>query len=1100
MTEQANNHQAYTRIPRWIAPSARGRGTEVHGTRLADDLTRDLERRAAALGTDLAALLTAAHARVLATLTAERDLLIGHVPQGGTGEVLPLRLHVANSTWAELVAHAAAAPEASRNTDGTAPRSAPPADGRPEVVLDLAGLTDGTENTEGAEGSTAAPVPADGTVLRVAWNRDEYGIALRILHDRAALDEYHAHRLAGYHLAALRHLADEPGVRHDRQSLLSERETEKQLYGLAGPRAELPDRTFTDLFEDRVRATPDALAAEHAGTRWTYRELDERADRVAHALVEAGAAAEDVVAVVMDRTLDWIAAALGVFKAGAVYLPVRPDFPAERVATQFERSACRFALLTPDSETLVREASGAVPDAPVALSVPEILNRPGPPPGPVAVTVHPGQAAYIYFTSGSTGAPKGALCEHAGMVNHLYMKIEDLELAAGEVVTQTASQCFDISLWQFAAPLLVGGAVRIVDTDTQLDVDAFLDEITDGAVAVVQIVPSYLEVLLTHLEHHPRPLGALRAVSVTGEALKYELVQRWFAAHPGIKLVNAYGATEVSDDTMHEVLDRLPERDFVTVGRSLRNVNTYILDENLALVPLGSPGEIAFSGVCVGRGYINDEERTRQAFVPDPFRPNTRMYRTGDFGRWLPEGRIEYLGRRDEQVKIRGFRIEIGEIENKLLGMPGVHEAAVVIDGGAGDLRNLVAFFAGQEDLPAGRVRDYLATLLPDYMVPTYFHQMERLPLTENGKIDKKSLVRLAGTLGHGGAPYTAPVTPAEQRLAMLWAEVLGVPLERIGRSDDFFELGGTSLAAVRLLVGLDRALTLKDLVGRPVLADLAATLDERGRGGAAPAAGGLLQTLSAARAPHHTLVCFPYAGGNAVNFRSLAAELERDGFAVEAVELPGHDFSGVVEEMPDVPELARRITGEIMERVTTPVLIWGHCAGAAAALETARLLEEAGRPVERVFLGALLLPEADALRAEIAETSQADTATLLSRLRAGNAYVELDALKPERAEVVGRAYRHDVVSADRHLVRIREDAERYRIDAPVDVVVSADDPTTAGYAAAHGDWKTVSDRITLRELAQGGHYFVGTRPAETADVVRGACTPPGRQDQEGAA
>lgn len=282
------------------------------------------------------------------------------------------------------------------------------------------------------------------------------------------------------------------------------------------------------------------------------------------------------------------------------------------------------------------------------------------------------------------------------MLNHLYMKIEDMEIAAGEVVTQTASQCFDISLWQFTAPLLVGGAVRIIDTDTQLDVDAFLDEITDGAVAVVQIVPSYLEVLLTHLEHHPRPLGGLRTISVTGEALKYELVQRWFAAHPGVKLVNAYGATEVSDDTMHEVLDGLPDRDFVTVGRSLRNVNTYILDENLALVPLGSPGEIAFSGVCVGRGYINDEERTRQAFVADPFEYGTRMYRTGDFGRWLPEGRIEYLGRRDEQVKIRGFRIEIGEIENKLLSMPGVHEAAVVIDGGAGDLRNLVAFFAGR--------------------------------------------------------------------------------------------------------------------------------------------------------------------------------------------------------------------------------------------------------------------------------------------------------------------------------------------------------------------------------------------------------------------
>ncbi|MEU1026723.1 non-ribosomal peptide synthetase, partial [Streptomyces sp. NPDC005904] len=476
-----------------------------------------------------------------------------------------------------------------------------------------------------------------------------------------------------------------------------------------------------------------------------------------------------------------------------------------------------------------RDAAAGVARPPALLSVPEIQAS-GVPVEPPGVPLTPGQAAYIYFTSGSTGAPKGALCEHAGMLNHLHMKIEDMELAEGpgEVVTQTASQCFDISLWQFAAPLLTGGSVRIVDTALLMDVGGFLDELVEGRVTVAQIVPSYLEVLLTHLEQHPRPLGALHTLSVTGEALKYELVQRWFAAFPDIKLVNAYGATEVSDDTMHEVLDGVPERDFVTVGRSLRNVNTYILDENLALAPLGSPGEIAFSGVAVGRGYINDEERTRQAFVPDPFREDTRMYRTGDFGRWLPEGRVEYLGRRDEQVKIRGFRIEIGEIENKLLALDGIREAAVVIDGGPGELRNLVAFFAAGQELPAERARDFLAGLLPDYMVPTYFHQLERLPLTENGKVDKKALIRLAGTLGHGGAPYAAPRTPGEQRLAMLWAEVLGVPLERIGRADNFFELGGTSLAAVRLLVNMDRALSLKDLVAHPVLADLATVLADR--------------------------------------------------------------------------------------------------------------------------------------------------------------------------------------------------------------------------------------------------------------------------------
>ncbi|MBO4254986.1 non-ribosomal peptide synthetase [Streptomyces griseorubiginosus] len=1089
MSEPRTQH-TYTTIPRWTMPLDEKQGVAEHGEELPASLTRALEEHAAVMGAGLPAVLLAAHARVMATVASEPDLLIGLAPSAGRAEAT-LRLTVADGTWTELTDRAGAALGAAHR-----------AEGRPEVVFDLSGLA--AQDTGAPDGGIGAGPQADGldsgVVLRAAVTREHGGLSLRLMYDRAHLDEGYARRLAGYHLRALHLLAADPHGLHHRQSLLSAEEADTQLYGLAGPRAGLSDGTFVDHFEEQVRKSPDAVAAVHGPLRLTYRELDRAANRVANALLAAGVRAEDVVAVVMDRTLDWIAAALGVFKAGGVYLPVRPDFPADRVAAQLRRSDCAFVLTEPGSADLVALAGELTGREPYVLAVPEIqasdvsAEAPGLP-------IAPGRAAYIYFTSGSTGAPKGALCEHVGMLNHLHMKIDDMEMTNGaaEVVTQTASQCFDISLWQFAAPLLVGGSVRVVDTDVLLDVAGFVDEIVTGRVTVTQIVPSYLEVLLTHLEQHPRPLGALRAVSVTGEALKYELVQRWFALYPDIRLVNAYGATEVSDDTMHEVLDRVPDRDFVTVGRSLRNVNTYVLDENLALVPLGSPGEIAFSGVCVGRGYINDDERTREAFVPDPFRPGTRMYRTGDFGRWLPEGRIEYLGRRDEQVKIRGFRIEIGEIENKLLGMPGVREAAVVIDGSGDGPRNLVAFFSGGDggvgsgtetgaEAVTERARDFLARQLPEYMVPTYFHQLERLPLTENGKIDKKALVRLAGTLGHGGATYAAPGTSAEQRLAMLWAQVLGVPLERIGRDDNFFELGGTSLAAVRLLVQLDRALSLKDLVAHPVLAELATVLTEHDRGGERAATNGLLQPLAAARNPHRTLVCFPYAGGNAVNFRSLAAELETDGIAVLGVELPGHDFAGAEEPMAEIPEIARRVRDEIAERVTTPVLLWGHCAGAAAALETARLLQEAGRAAERVFVGALLLEDTDALRAEMADVSGADNRALLSRLRADNAYVELDELKPERADVVGRAYRHDVLTANSHLIRIREDSESHRIDAPLEVVVARDDASTAHFAEGHGDWKAVSDRVTLHELDQGGHYFVSTRPADTAALVRAGC------------
>ena len=232
----------------------------------------------------------------------------------------------------------------------------------------------------------------------------------------------------------------------------------------------------------------------------------------------------------------------------------------------------------------------------------------------------PDQLAYIYFTSGSTGEPKGAMCEQAGMLNHLQAKIHDLGVGEGAVVAQIAPQCFDISLWQLVSALLVGGRTLLVEQEVILDVERFVDTITAGRANVVQVVPSYLEAVLSYLEQHPRDLPDLTCVSATGEALKMELVQRFFAARPGTTLVNAYGLTETSDDTNHEVMRRAPEGDRVPLGPAVQNVAVYVVDENLVPVPLGAPGLICFSGVCVGRGYVNDPERTRAVYLSDPHR------------------------------------------------------------------------------------------------------------------------------------------------------------------------------------------------------------------------------------------------------------------------------------------------------------------------------------------------------------------------------------------------------------------------------------------------------------------------------------------------
>ncbi|WP_086796578.1 non-ribosomal peptide synthetase [Streptomyces caniscabiei] len=812
-----------TAIPRWSAAPAKGVATHevplpnglltAAGGTAADSTA---EHSTAADGTaadstaaDGTIALLAAHARVLAALSGESEVTTG-LP--ADGRLLPCRLTAApQDTWralrehtrratAGLLTHAGFPVAALRHELGL---EEPPF----ETVLDM----------DGGDGDLD-----EGVVLRVGPVHRDDGPALRLRYRTDVLDEDAAARIAGYHIAALTRLATEPDAEQGRRSLVSDGELRLQLDGLAGPCRELPDRRVHELFEQRVVTHPDAVAAVHGDRHWTYRELNSRANQLGRALLVRGLGHEGVVAVVTERTLDWMAAVLAVFKAGGVYLPVEPHFPAERVATTLARAGCELVLTERGSTATLDLALAGLPG--VRRLLVEDAYDEAHPDADLGLEIGPDRLAYIYFTSGSTGEPKGAMCEHAGMVNHLHAKLDDLGIGEGDVVAQTAPQCFDISLWQLLAAPLAGGRTLLVEQEVILDVERFVDRIADGRANVVQVVPSYLEAVLAHLEAHPRELPDLRRVSVTGEALKKELAERWFATEPGVPLVNAYGLTETSDDTNHEVMDRAPEGNRVPLGRPVRNVRVYVVDEHLALVPLGAPGEIVFSGVCVGRGYVNDPERTARAFTTDPYRPGERLYRSGDHGRWRPDGKLEFLGRRDTQVKVRGFRIEIGEVENALLKVAGVRDGAVVVARGA----HLVAFHSGRP-LAAEALRDRLAASLPAYMVPSVFHWRESLPLTANGKVDRRALTALAEELdaGRGGSGQRA-ATPTEERLAAVWAEVLGVPRDRIGRHDHFFDRGGTSLSAVKLAIALDRVVSPKDVTTHPTLAGLAGLIDTR--------------------------------------------------------------------------------------------------------------------------------------------------------------------------------------------------------------------------------------------------------------------------------
>jgi acyl-coenzyme A synthetase/AMP-(fatty) acid ligase/aryl carrier-like protein len=423
------------------------------------------------------------------------------------------------------------------------------------------------------------------------------------------------------------------------------------------------------------------------------------------------------------------------------------------------------------------------------------------------------------YTSGSTGAPKGVMVEHRGMVNHVLAKLADLGMGADDVLAQNGPPTFDIVVWQCLAPLVVGGRVVVFPDDVAEDPARLLEEVERSGVTVLQVVPTMLRAIL---DESAAALPALRWIVPTGEALPTELCRRWLARHPDIPLLNTYGSTECSDDQCHYAIRALSAADeavaVASIGTPIRNMTAYVLDGKLAPVPVGVVGDLYIGGIGVGRGYLNDPERTAAAFIADPFssEPGARLYRTRDLARRRADGTLDFLGRTDDVIKLHGFRIEPGEIVAALCRHAHVSAVAVVMRE-----RQLVAYVVGEA--PADELKRFLAERLPHYMVPSTFTFLDALPLTANGKLDGKRLPAPEWDTSAEGE-LIAPRTKTETTLAGIWAEVLGV--ERIGVTQDFFAIGGDSIRSIQIVARCKRAgLSVRpsDLFQHSTIAALAA-------------------------------------------------------------------------------------------------------------------------------------------------------------------------------------------------------------------------------------------------------------------------------------
>jgi len=544
--------------------------------------------------------------------------------------------------------------------------------------------------------------------------------------------------------------------------MLSQQERNQLLKDFNDNTADFPrDKSIYRFIEDQARRTPGASAVSFEGRSRTYKQLNRNANRWARVLMANGARSDHTVGILKDRGPTMVESILAVWKAGGAYIPLDRDYPPQRLMGILNDSDTGVVIadthaLDPQLYKKLKESySGIIVDVTTSDSSPGNLEEGRGEPGhenpDLDIPMY--SLAYVIYTSGSTGKPKGAMVEHIGMMNHIQSKIDLLGITEKSVVAQNASHNFDISVWQFFVALTQGGKTVIYPDALILNPVKFVHCLKEDRVSILEVVPSYLAVMLeAEAAHDDVSLaGSLEYLLVTGEEIKPHLVTRWFEMHPGIPMVNAYGPTEASDDITHHVMDCAPDPNLerIPIGKPVQNLNIYIVDQYMKLCPIGAAGEIWVSGVGVGRGYLKDEERTAQAFMDDPFtdEPGVRLYKTGDLGRWLADGTIEFLGRLDYQVKIRGFRIELGEIENCLVRHSLVKEAVVTDREDAEGNKYLCAYILGtdafKKDSDIETLKGYLSQILPDYMVPAHFVVLEQFPLTSNGKIDRKALPAL---------------------------------------------------------------------------------------------------------------------------------------------------------------------------------------------------------------------------------------------------------------------------------------------------------------------------------------------------------------------
>ncbi|MEW9702890.1 amino acid adenylation domain-containing protein, partial [Paenibacillus sp. SI8] len=619
-------------------------------------------------------------------------------------------------------------------------------------------------------------------------------LGVRLNFNANVYDRHFLQRIEGHLHTVARTIVEQPELRLRDLAMITDEE-QRHLIQLNGAREEVPgDLTIHRMFEQQAEKTPDEVAVVFGKRQLTYRELNEKANQLARTLRGKHVGADQAVGIMVERSLDLVVGILGILKAGGAYVPIDPELPEERVGYMLGNSGA--AILLTQSHLIGKAAfDGEILD----LSNDALYDSDG---SNLVLSDSPDQLFYIIYTSGTTGKPKGVMLEHRNMVNLLHHVFRHGNIHYGSRVLQYTTMSFDVCYQEIFSTLCSGGNLYLIDGETKREVHKLLHFIEEAQIEVLFLPVSFLKFIFNEQEFASQVPSCVRHIVTAGEQLVVTNQLRSYLQKNDVHLHNHYGPSETHVVTIFQMDPHGDIPELPSIGRPISNNGIYILNESLQLQPFGAPGELFIAGDNVGRGYRNNDELTVEKFIQNPYRAGERMYRTGDLARWMPDGNLAFLGRIDHQVKIRGHRIELGEIESQLLNHPSVTAAAVLDRKDAQGGTYLCAYYVSDRPLQSLELRTYLLQTLPEYMIPSFFMELGKLPVTPNGKTDRRSLPEPEGEIVSGTA-YAPPTNVVEEALLPIWQEVLGV--ERVGIHDNFFSLGGHSLKAMTLMSRINK-------------------------------------------------------------------------------------------------------------------------------------------------------------------------------------------------------------------------------------------------------------------------------------------------------